>query len=94
MKFSTLQEIIEFAIDREKNAVDFYTTCHDRAGRPEMKSAFMEMAEEEKRHVTLLENIQQSSFEEDTVDIVNNPKMDTPNRIGVVVYERCELWVV
>ena len=76
MKFSTLQEIIDFAIDREKNAVTFYTTCQERAGRPEMKSAFIEMVEEEKRHVTLLENIQLSSFAEDTVDSVNNPKME------------------
>jgi rubrerythrin len=77
MKFQTVDQIIEFAIEREKSAVAFYLTCAEKAKRPEMKAAFHEMADEEKKHVIFLTHIDQTSFADDTVNLVNHPKMET-----------------
>jgi rubrerythrin len=76
MKFQTVDQIIEFAMARERSAVEFYLTCAEKAGRPEMKTAFHEMAGEEKKHVIFLTQIDQTSFAGDTVDLVNRPQME------------------
>ncbi len=76
MKLSTMGEILDFAKAREKDAVVFYRTCEEKAGRPAMKAAFREMAEEESRHVKFLEQIDPASFASDTVDMVNDPRME------------------
>jgi len=77
MNFNSVQEIIDFAIAREKEAVSFYMTCGEKAERQEMKAAFQEMAEEEARHVTFLENVAVSALTEDALHTVNDPKMES-----------------
>ena len=55
MSFDTFEEIIRYAIEREKEAVDFY----EEAGRLEpyawAKETFESFAKEEQKHVALLE---------------------------------------
>ena len=77
MNFQTVDQIIQFAIDREQTAIEFYQTCADKAGRPEMKNAFYALADEERKHVKLLTRIDPMSFADDTVDAVNHPGMET-----------------
>jgi len=55
MSFKSFEEIIRFAIDKEKEAVGFY----EDAGRQEpysgARNAFLDFAEEEKKHQAMLE---------------------------------------
>ena len=48
MELEKLKEIIGFALEKEKEAVDFYKTCSEQSTRSGMKQAFLDMADEEK----------------------------------------------
>lgn len=52
-----LRSIIDYAIEREQDAHDFYVSLANRASRPEMREAFMAFAEEELEHRRKLEAI-------------------------------------
>ena len=47
---NTVDEILDYAIDQEQQAADFYTTLAGRAEKAGMKDVLLEFAEEEKRH--------------------------------------------
>jgi len=57
MSFETFEDIIAYAIQKEKEAVQFYSEASEQEKYADAKSAFRSFAEEEKRHVTMLENI-------------------------------------
>lgn len=63
MELTDLKEVINFALDKEQEAVDFYTRCSNLSTRSSMKDAFLEMAEEEKKHVRMLENFKPEQVE-------------------------------
>ncbi len=63
MELKDLKETISFALDKEHEAVDFYTKCSNVTVRSGMKDAFLEMAEEEKKHVRMLENFKPEQVE-------------------------------
>jgi len=48
--------VVQFALEKEKEAVEFYNECADTSTRSGMKQAFQEMAHEEEHHVKMLEN--------------------------------------
>jgi rubrerythrin len=56
-QFSFADEIIDFAIEREQEAVEFYTDLSGKMEQPSMRQVFLDFAEEEKRHKTKLEGI-------------------------------------
>ena len=58
------QEIINFALDNEKESVSFYQTCSQKVSRQEMKEAFMQMAQEEQEHIRKLNNFDPDRIEE------------------------------
>ena len=47
---NTVDEILDYAIDQEQQATDFYTSLAARAEKAGMKKMLLEFAEEEKRH--------------------------------------------
>lgn len=47
---NTVDEILDYAIDQEQQASDFYASFAARAEKPAMKKMLLEFAEEEKRH--------------------------------------------
>jgi rubrerythrin len=47
---NTVDEILDYAIDQEQQAADFYTSLAGRAEKAGMKELLLEFAEEEKRH--------------------------------------------
>ena len=47
---NTVGEILDYAIDQEQQASDFYASFAARAEKPAMKKMLLEFAEEEKRH--------------------------------------------
>ena len=55
MNFNSFEEILDFAIEREKQAVNFYQKLVDAETFPASKQTLAEFVEEEKKHQTLLE---------------------------------------
>jgi rubrerythrin len=57
MKFGSVDEILTFAIDREKEAVEFYASLAKEATHASLKEIFENFSKEEEKHVTLLSDI-------------------------------------
>ncbi len=57
MKLNSVREILEFAIQKEQEAADFYTDLANRVSRPGMKSVFQGFAREEMGHKAKLEAV-------------------------------------
>jgi rubrerythrin len=55
MNFNSFEEILDFAIEREKQSVDFYEKLKERESFPASKQSLTELAEEERKHQALLE---------------------------------------
>ncbi len=54
MNFASIDEILAFAVDREKEAVTFYTDLSKLEKISSLKKTFTELAQEEAKHVKLL----------------------------------------
>jgi rubrerythrin len=57
MSFSTLEEAIQFAIDKEKNAQAFYRSAATLSHYPGIAPLFQELADEEAKHEKLLKEL-------------------------------------
>jgi rubrerythrin len=57
MQFKSLDEILGFAIEREKEAVTFYNDLSKKETTAALTKTFKELAQEEAKHVKLLTNI-------------------------------------
>lgn len=57
MKFGSIDEILTFAIDKENEAVEFYSSLAAEATRASLKGIFESFAKEEEKHATLLSDI-------------------------------------
>ena len=57
MEFGSVDEILNFAIDREKEAVDFYSSLAKEATRASLKEIFERFAMEEGKHVLLISDM-------------------------------------
>ena len=60
----SVDNVINFAIEKEEKAMAFYQQCADRAKNQGIKSFFLEMVAEEKRHRDLLEDLNPSALGE------------------------------
>lgn len=54
---SSVDDVVNFAIDKEQKAMEFYQKCADRAKNPGIKKFFQEMAAEEQRHRDMLKGL-------------------------------------
>lgn len=59
-KFSNINEILDFAINAEQEAVDFYNNLAQKSNNAEMKKTFEQFAQEEMQHKARLLNIKDS----------------------------------
>jgi rubrerythrin len=50
MEFTTIEQILDYAIAREEAAAALYTELADRVTRPGMREAFLQFAAEERGH--------------------------------------------
>jgi rubrerythrin len=57
MNFKSVEEIIEYALGKEKEAVEFYTEISQNETFKAAKKTFQQFAAEEKKHVKLLEDL-------------------------------------
>ncbi len=86
LNFGNLDEIFDFAIEKEKEAWEFYTEWADKADKKAMKEAFEEFALEEKKHVKLFEDLKAGH----SVDVPEKKEIDfkvTNYFIEVTPYE-------
>ncbi|MGQ9616241.1 MAG: ferritin-like domain-containing protein [Spirochaetota bacterium] len=76
MKFKNLQEIIKFAIEKEKEAARLYDEASLMEESASVKKTFQELAGEERKHRKLLENMEKEGLEKSlssyTIKWINN----------------------
>jgi rubrerythrin len=58
-QFQSVDGVLDFAIEREQEAYDFYTNLADSVKRPDMKTLFKQFADEEKGHKAKLQGVKQ-----------------------------------
>jgi rubrerythrin len=56
MNFNSIEEVLEYAIEKEKEAVEFYEDISRQEPFSGTREAFEDFAKEEKKHQVLLEN--------------------------------------
>ena len=57
MNFNSVDEILDYAIDKEQSAADFYTDLAGKMDRENMKNVFLGFAQEEIGHKKKLETV-------------------------------------
>ncbi|NTV43116.1 MAG: ferritin family protein [Syntrophobacteraceae bacterium] len=60
---SSMDDVVNFAIDKEEKAMEFYQSCAGRAKNPGIKKFFIEMVEEENRHREMLKGLDPVSLD-------------------------------
>ena len=58
MQFENLEDIVDFAIEKEKEAAEFYETAAKEASMSGVKDMLLEFADQERNHQKMLENIE------------------------------------
>jgi rubrerythrin len=59
MDVKSVDEILDYAIAREQDAVEFYTDLASKAAKPQMRKVFEEFAREEMGHKTKLTRVKE-----------------------------------
>jgi len=90
MEFGSVDEVIDFAIGKEKEAVGFYLSLAKEATKASLKETFERFAKEEERHVDLLsdmagnkEKIDSYEFKEITDLKISDYMMDIEYKEGM-----------
>lgn len=74
-KFKSVNEILDFAINAEQEAVEFYSGLANNAKNNEMKEVFNDFAREEMKHKARLMNIKETGVMEKTSEKVLDLKV-------------------
>jgi len=53
-EFSTIEDILEYAMREERDAYDYYVTASERIADPDLKNFLLRLAEMEIEHLTVL----------------------------------------
>ena len=69
MEFNSVDEILTFATDREKEAVEFYTMLAKEATKASLKEIFESFVKEEEKHVAMLSNIEGNKEKIDSYEL-------------------------
>lgn len=87
MNFNSVDEILEFAIDREKEAVDFYASFAQEAPSKALKQTFLDFSKEEKKHVALLSDISGNKAKIDSYEFKKIPDLKISDYMVDTNYE-------
>ncbi len=87
MNFQSIDEILTFAIDREKEAVEFYAALANEATSKALKQTFVDFSKEEGKHVALLSDIAGNKEMIDSYEIKNIPDLKISNYQVETTYE-------
>ncbi len=75
MSTESVKNLLQFAIDREQEAVEFYSRLADEATNQAMKTTFASFAKEEMGHKTFLTKAMEGQFELDIAEEVVDLKL-------------------
>ena len=75
MNFKSIDEILGFAIDKEKEAVTFYNELSKKESIADLAKTFKELAQEEAKHVKLLTNISKNKNVIDSYELKKVPDL-------------------
>lgn len=68
----SVDEILDFAIGEEENAVKFYTELADKTGHKQMKEVFLQFAGEERGHKVKLQAVKDgNAFKPETNEVMD-----------------------
>lgn len=73
--FSSLDEILDFAINAEQEAVDFYNQLATQQKNPQIRAVFLEFASEEVNHKARLQKIKEERIFDMEVEKVTDLKI-------------------
>src|SRR6056297_1556471 len=88
MNFKSVDEILEFAIDREKEAVKFYASFAQEAPSEALKQTFIDFSKEEVKHVALLSDISGNKAKIDNYEFKKIPDLKISDYIVETEYEK------
>lgn len=88
MNFKSVDEILEFAIDREKEAVEFYASLAQEAPSKALKQTFIDFSKEEGKHVALLSDISGNKAMIDSYELKKIPDLKISNYMVDTKYEK------
>lgn len=87
MKFQSFEEIITYAIEKENEAAAFYADAAKKEPFSGVKEALEEMANEERKHASMLENIGKSQKVTEDYEFKWIPDMKRSDYLVELVYE-------
>ena len=71
----SISDVVDFAIEKEEKAMEFYRKCAERAKNPGIKEFFKEMAIEEQSHRDMLKNLDSLNLNEIKLQKVEDLKI-------------------
>jgi rubrerythrin len=77
MEFTNFDEVIDYAISREKEAVQFYEGLSDLVEFKERKRFILDLKRMEEKHIDILENVRAKGASGVTVPKVRNLKLSS-----------------
>lgn len=75
MKFESIDQILDFAIEKEEDAAQFYTDLAARMEKPHLKRVFVDFALEKKSHKAKLELVKAGQLELSKPEAIMNLKL-------------------
>jgi rubrerythrin len=87
MEFGSVDEIISFATDREKEAVEFYTDLAKQATVASLKETFEKFALEEEKHVELMADIGGNKEKIDSYEFKKIPDLKISDYMVEIDYQ-------
>ncbi|HDL19562.1 MAG TPA: rubrerythrin [Bacteroidetes bacterium] len=75
MKFESINQILDFAIEKEENAAQFYTDLAAGMDKPHIKRVFVDFALEEKSHKAKLALVKAGQLELSKPEAIMNLKL-------------------
>lgn len=88
MKFKSFEEIIAFAIEKEKEAVAFYEEAGEQESYSGAKKTFQEFAQEERKHQAMFEGFLRGDTKLPDYDLKWVPDMKRSDYMVDITYEK------
>ncbi len=87
MEFGSVDEILKFALEREKDAVRFYSDLAKEATQDSLKKTFELFAKEEGKHIALISDISGNKEKIDSYQFEKIPDLKISNFMQEIDYQ-------
>jgi rubrerythrin len=98
MDFASIEDVLDYAIEREKEAHALYTELADRVTRPGMREVLLEFAQVEDGHRQQLERVRSGELPELSAEMVQSLRiadhLDMPEPTAHMTYREALLFAV